>query len=373
MKRKSHISIVLSLLLFILFLPTLSEAKVKNADDLQSTCKEYGWLLTSWTPLCHLLHVSSESKKPISITFGGDVLMEYSLVTTMKDSGPDYPFQHVAPLFKKSDYTVVNLETPITSAMTPFPKLYNFKASPLLLDGLSNAGVDLVSLANNHTLDYNVQGLLDTFKALEDKNMAYIGAGHNQKEAYQEQRISIKNQTVAILAFSEVLPDLSWYAGKHTPGVASGYQLDRVLSIVDKVKKEVDYVLVYYHWGDEKVHLPNKDQTHIAHTLVDHGVDAVIGSHPHVLQGFEVYNGKPIAYSLGNFLFPNYVTGKTAETGVLEVTLREERASMTFHPFVIKNDQISPYTEQEKKAQYNYLNSISFKALLDQEGNLYPR
>ncbi|QST00688.1 CapA family protein [Pontibacillus sp. ALD_SL1] len=372
MKWISRVTFVLPLILSILFTPILSEAKEKNAY-LQSTCKEFGWLLSNWTPFCYLLHASSETKNPITLTFGGDVLMEYSLVTTMENSGPDYPFQYVAPLFKKSDYTVVNLETPITSATTPFPKQYNFKASPLLLEGLSSAGVDLVSLANNHTLDYNVQGLLDTFRALDHKSIDYIGAGRNQQEAYKEKRISIKNQTVAVLAFSEVLPDLSWYAGVNTPGVASGYQLDRVLSIIDKVKEEVDYVVVYYHWGDEKVNLPNEDQTRIAHTLVDHGVDAVIGSHPHVLQGFEVYNGKPIAYSLGNFLFPNYVTGKTAETGVLEVTLIEERVSMTFHPFEIKNDQIIPLTKQEEKAQYNYLNSISFKAALDQDGNLYSR
>ncbi|KGP90010.1 capsular biosynthesis protein [Pontibacillus chungwhensis BH030062] len=372
MKWKSHIIIGLTLLLSILFTPTFSEAKEKNAD-LHSTCNEYGWLLSSWTPFCYLLNGSPETNNPITLTFGGDVLMEYSLVNTMEDSGPDHPFQYVAPLFKKSDYTVINLETPITSATTPYPKLYNFKASPLLLEGLSNAGVDLVSLANNHTLDYNVKGLLDTFEALDDKGIDYIGAGNNQQEAYKEKRISIKNQTVAILAFSEVLPDLSWYAGVNTPGVASGYQLDRVISIIDKVKEEVDYVVVYYHWGDEKVNVPNKDQTHIAHTLVDHGVDAVIGSHPHVLQGFELYNGKPIAYSLGNFLFPNYVTGKTAETGVLEVTLKEERVSMAFHPFEIKNDQIVPLTEQEKKAQYNYLNSISFKAALGQDGDLYPQ
>lgn len=330
------------------------------------------WFFPSLTSIGIYAYIALKEAQepPVSITFGGDVLMEYSLVTTMQKKGATYPFQYVKPLFEQSDYTVINLETPITNSTTAFPKLYNFKASPLLLDGLKEAGVDMVSLANNHTLDYGEQGLLDTLAALNKAEMHYIGAGKDYDEAYSEKRVTIKGKTFAFLGFSKVLPAVSWYAGKDKPGIASGYQVDRATKIVKEVSQQVDHVIVYYHWGKEKMNKANQEQKNIARLLIDHGADAVVGSHPHVLQGFDRYKGKPIAYSIGNFLFPNYVRGPSADTGVLKLTFEEDNIDMRFIPHKLVNDQITPLPLVELNKQYQYLNTLSEHVYLNKEGNL---
>ncbi|KGP70777.1 CapA family protein [Pontibacillus yanchengensis] len=344
--------------------------------SLYSFCEDTKWLslLIGFpsAPSCKVFSSPTKDTSPITLTFGGDVLMEYSLVDSMIENGPTYPFLYVKDLFLQSDYSVINLETPVTSATSPFPKQYNFKASPLLLEGLKDAGVDMVSLANNHTMDYHEEGLLDTLSALKKAQIEYIGAGRNSEEAYAEKRVRINGQTISFLAFSEVLPDFSWYAQVDKPGIASGYQIDRATRIVGEVKKDSDYVIVYYHWGDEKHNQPNQVQKQIARTLIDHGADAIVGSHPHVLQGFETYKNKPIAYSLGNFLFPDYVSGKTAETGVLQIELDHDKITMAFHPHVLHKNQIIPLTEQEKAKQFKYLETISFETSFDIEGTIIP-
>lgn len=343
------------------------------SNSIESVQSVLGWIFPSFVTVGLNTYVAlSEIKNtsPITVTFGGDVLMEHSLVPAMQKNGALYPFEFVKPIFEDSDYTVINLETPITNATEAFPKIYNFKASPLLLEGLKEAGVDMVSLANNHTLDYKEQGLLDTLEALNTNGIEYVGAGRNKEEAYSEKIISIKGKKVAFLAFSKVLPAVSWYAGEDKPGIASGYQIERAAQIVEETAKKADYVLVYYHWGKEKQNMANSDQKKIAMTLIDHGADAIVGSHPHVLQGFGTYKGKPIAYSLGNFLFPDYVKGPTADNGVLKLSLTEDKIDLAFYPHRLVKNQIIPLTEQDKINQYHYLSTISQEVYLNEDGNL---
>jgi len=346
------------------------ETMQKESSSFQETCRSINWLTAplSVFGINPCVALSQFDSSPITITFGGDVLMEYSLVQSMKEQGADHPFEYVKPYFQNSDYTVINLETPITNASTEYPKQYNFKASPLLLEGLKTSGVDMVSLANNHTLDYGEQGLIDTLNALQDADIDKIGAGRNDEEAYSERIVELKGKKIAFLAFSKVLPAISWYAGKNKPGIASGYQVERAANIVEDVKQKADYVLVYYHWGDEKVNKPNRGQKKIAKSLIDHGADAIIGSHPHVLQGFDTYKGKPIAYSLGNFLFPDYVSGRTAETGILELQLKNDEIHTSFYPHILANNQITPLSDDLLSDQYRYLESISNDVAFDDQG-----
>ncbi|KGX92575.1 capsule biosynthesis protein [Pontibacillus halophilus JSM 076056 = DSM 19796] len=311
--------------------------------------------------------VVHESNEPVTLSFAGDVIAEQSTAFTI-ESNPAQPFTYVAPYFERSHYSVVNLETPVTHRGTAFPKIYNFRASPKLLDGLQHSGVDLVSLANNHTLDYGEIGLKDTLDQLTQKNLAYMGAGVNESAAYKEHIVTLKGRRIAFLAFSHVLPSVSWYAERNQPGIASGYQLDRAAERVRAVQEQNDYVIVYYHWGEERAVHFNERQQNIAHTLIDEGADAVIGAHPHVLQGFEYYKGKPIAYSLGNFLFPDYVEGRTAETGILTLTLEGNEIRSSFTPFVIQDDVIHPLSNSETMNQCIWLETLSEHIDLSQDG-----
>ncbi|WP_078555377.1 CapA family protein [Bacillus alkalicellulosilyticus] len=279
---------------------------------------------------------------PITIVFAGDLMMSGSVADTVERFGVNYPFEHVEEEIKKADYAVVNLETAVTHREETYGKQFNFKMPPSYLDGVRNAGFDMVSLANNHTMDYREAGLVDTMNYLDEYGLAYIGAGLNKEEAYSAKYVTIKGRSIAFLGFSRVLPTETWYAREDKPGIASGYQLERMLDIIAKEKEIADYVLVYIHWGIERSTYPEPYQIYYGEAMIDAGADAVIGAHPHVLQPIETYNGKPIAYSLGNFLFPNYVTGPTAETGLFTLELDEDKINYQWSSYQIRNDQIWP-------------------------------
>ncbi|SEA99985.1 poly-gamma-glutamate synthesis protein (capsule biosynthesis protein) [Thalassobacillus cyri] len=289
---------------------------------------------------------------PMTLTFTGDVLFAWSLEQTVAEKGYEYPFQHVKEYFLQDDFTFVNFETPATERGTKEDKIYNFRTHPDAMDALANVGVDGVALANNHTLDFGIDGLLDTLHFADEAGLAAIGGGANESQAYQGYETTIQDKKVAFLNFSKVLPYIDWYAVGDRPGVASGYQMDRVIRIIEETKQTSDYVFVQIHWGKEKDTQFNESEQAYAHAMIDAGADGIIGSHPHVLQGFEIYKGKLIAYSLGNFLFPDYVKGETAQTGVLQLEIDEnEELTYRFLPHFIKNDVIQPHPDANGLAQ----------------------
>ena len=303
---------------------------------------------------------AEQLKETIRVTFAGDAMMDWSVKETVKQKGPDYPFMHIKEELSSSDLSVVNLETAITTAGVKVSKEYNFRSDPISLSGLKNAGFQLVSLANNHSLDYGQSGFTDTIANLKKYQLDYIGGGVNKQEAYAAKTYDIKGRRIKVLAFSRVLPDFSWVATDTKPGLANGYDLNLIQHTIQKEKSDADFLFIYIHWGVETKRSPEVFQREWAKTMIDSGADGVIGSHPHVLQGFEYYNGKPIAYSLGNFLFPNYIKGDKAQTGILHLDIQNNNIEMSFVPFKIIQDQIIVQTEQEKAEVWNELQDLSF-------------
>jgi poly-gamma-glutamate capsule biosynthesis protein CapA/YwtB (metallophosphatase superfamily) len=329
-------------------------------------------ILLSSTTIFNTNHVNNyfktliyENSNPeISIVFAGDTMMDWSIKDTVKTKGTDYPFRYVKEEVTASDYAVVNLETAVTNHTDIFSKEYNFKSDPISLQGLKNAGFDLISLANNHTMDYEKKGLMDTMNHINAYDMSYIGAGSDTEEAYKSKEVMIKGKKFRFLAFSRVLPSTSWVAGENSPGLANGYSLDLIEDIVRRESKLCDYLMIYMHWGKERSKHPEPYQVTYARTMIDAGADAIIGSHPHVLQGFQHYKGKPIAYSLGNFLFPDYVKGNSAETGLLKINIINEKMSMQFKPYYIKNDMIIKLDPDEEKRILAKLENLSYQIKL---------
>lgn len=308
----------------------------------------------------------SSSQDAIRIIFAGDALMDWSVKETIRKKGPDYPFEYVKAEVSSADYAVVNLETAITHhTEKDTNQLYNFKSDPESLQGLKNAGFNLVTIANNHTLDFKQKGFLDTLKYLEKYDIPYIGGGRNKEEAYRAHTVKRKGKTIKFLAFSRFIPQTYWFAGKDRPGIAEAYNKSSVLPVIKKEREDCDYLLVYLHWGVEKNHRPEPWQRNYAREMIDAGADAIIGSHVHVLQGFEFYKGKPIAYSIGNFLFPDYVRGDKADTGLLNLTLDQGNIEMSFTPYFIYKDQIIKKGEAYDKKQLKYLESISIGVKID--------
>ncbi|TCZ74259.1 CapA family protein [Paenibacillus albiflavus] len=303
---------------------------------------------------------AATSHEPVHLIFAGDAMMDWSVKEAIREKGPDYPFQYVREEVSAADLAFVNLETAVTThRVKDTNQIYNFKSDPISLSGIKNAGFDLVSISNNHVLDYKQQGFLETLQHLEQTGLRYVGGGRNKEQAYAAQLFKIKGQKIKILAFSRFIPTGEWFAQTDQPGVAEAYNKNSVLPVIKRERAGADYLLVYMHWGVEKTHTPQQWQREYAYQMIDAGADAIIGSHVHVLQGYEFYHGKPIAYSIGNFLFPDYVKGAKADTGLLNVTLRNGKVEMAFKPYLIKHNQVIPQDQNYEHKQLKFIEAIS--------------
>lgn len=310
----------------------------------------------------------------ISLSFVGDLLVaDYVSAITDKEG---YPFLYKPSMLYLSepDLTAGNLEFPITARGVPVEGTpYVFKGSPDVLPAMRDAGFDIMSLANNHALDQGVEGMLDTMNYLDEAGLSHMGAGNNDTEAFAPVIKEVRGIKVAYIGLSRVVPFSSWKADKNVAGVAESYDTRRALEAVAKAKKDADIVVVMVHWGKERVAQPEPYQKDFGKQYIDAGADLVIGSHPHVLQGFEMYKGKWIAYSLGNFIFTSYPKETAGETGVLDaVCTKSGDCEMTFHPMFTVNAQPTPLEGEKAKAVLDRLSSISFGVTLGEDGALKP-
>jgi poly-gamma-glutamate capsule biosynthesis protein CapA/YwtB (metallophosphatase superfamily) len=304
--------------------------------------------------------------EPLHILYAGDAMFDWSVKETINKNGPNYPFVHIQSDIEQADFSFVNLETAVTlEKEMDTNQIYNFKSDPDSLTGLKHAGFDMVSVANNHSMDFLQKGFLDTLSNLDKAGLQYVGGGKNAQEAYKAKSVTLKGKKVKFLAFSRFIPTGDWFAGQDKPGIAQAYDRKPVLDAIAREREDTDYVLIYIHWGVEMNNRPEPWQREFAKQMIDAGADAIIGSHVHVLQGFEYYKGKPIAYSIGNFLFPDYVTGPKADTGLLHLKLDGDQIDMSFQPFYIEKNQIVSKGTAYVEKQMAYLSSISYGVAFD--------
>ncbi|WP_217592859.1 CapA family protein [Cohnella sp. GbtcB17] len=309
--------------------------------------------------------LSVKQTKPIEMVFAGDTMMDGSVKDAIRRHGADYPFTQIKAEVSAADYAVLNLETSVTEAADKDRnQRFNFKSEAGSLDGIKHAGFDMVSLGNNHVLDYKEKGLRDTLKNVEKAGLRHVGAGLDEEEAYRFETVRLNGATVKIGAVTRFMPTTAWKATDKKPGVASAYEPEKILKAIRAASKEADYVLVFIHWGVENTTSPQPWQRKLAADMLDAGASAVVGSHPHVLQGFEFHKGKPIAYSIGNFLFPDYVKGKKADTGLLKLTLDKGQVGISFRPLSIRNNRIVKRDAAYETAQLEYLEDLSYRVEL---------
>lgn len=220
-----------------------------------------------------------------------------------------------------------------------------------------------IAFAGDTMFDWDLRPVLDEHGY--DYPFEYV---HNEAEV-----VDINGRKVAFLSFTRFFPDFSWAAQSGRPGVTNGYDLDFVIETIQAHEQsvEADHLVVNFHWGVEKTNTPAAYQHEYVERIVDEtGTDAIVGAHPHWLQGFEFYEGVPVAYSLGNFLFPDYVSGHSAETGVLHMTFSEEDIDLSFAPYHLTNNQIVPLQGKEKQKMFQYLEDISINAEIDEYGHV---
>ena len=243
-----------------------------------------------------------QAQGEITIAAVGDLMLGGRAEPLLKEFGPDYPFADVMPILSKADVVVGNLESSISTRGTAVEnKKFTLRAGPIAAQALKKAGIRVVTLANNHSMDFGPLALKDTLAVLDENNILYTGAGMDLDDARSPAFLKVKGRKIAFLSYSLTFP-LEFFASASRPGTAPGYA-DFVRSDIEKARRSADLVVVSFHWGAELMTASKDYQVELGRKAIDWGADLVLGHHPHVLQELEVYQGRIIAYSLGNFVF----------------------------------------------------------------------
>ncbi len=235
----------------------------------------------------------------------GDMMLADRAQKRLDKHGYTYPFKKVRPLLE-ADYLMGNLEAPITEHGDPFmpDKKYIYKQNLEAGQALKDTGFDLLVLANNHTLDYGPIGLSDTLELVGELGMTAIGGGPDEQSARAGTVIEIAGIKVGVLAYMEPYGSYErqdWFATGDSPG-CSKMSKEAVREDIARMREQADLVIVHAHYG-RNYKPPTRKQEKYSRMIIDAGADAVNGHHSHVAQGVEIYKGKPIVYSLGNFTF----------------------------------------------------------------------
>lgn len=254
----------------------------------------------------------------VTLAFAGDVNFARRTARLLRD--PATAFAPIAPILRSADFTAVNLETSVTSRGQPQPKTYHFRTTPLAFTALRDAGIDLVTMANNHVLDYGQTGLADTLAGARAARFPYVGIGRNAAAAWAPYLTTIHGVRLAVIGVSQVAElASSWVATGTRPGEANAISIHRTLAAVRAAKRLAQVVIVFMHWGTEGQPCPDPAQLALAPKLARAGASIIIGAHAHVLQGSGWLGHTFVAYGMGNFLWWEH--SYSTATGVLELTL----------------------------------------------------
>jgi poly-gamma-glutamate capsule biosynthesis protein CapA/YwtB (metallophosphatase superfamily) len=271
----------------------------------------------------------------VTLAFAGDVNFAGRTARLLRD--PATAFGPIASLLEAADFTALNLETSVTSRGNPQPKTYHFRTKPLAFTALRDAGVDLVTMANNHVLDYGRTGLADTLAAAMQARFPYVGIGANAGTAWAPYVTTIRGTKIAIIGVSQVAELApSWVATRARSGEANAINLRETLAAVRAAKRLAPIVIVFMHWGTEGQSCPDANQLFLAPKLAAAGASIIIGAHAHVLQASGWLGHTFVAYGMGNFLWWEH--SYSTSTGVLELTLHPH-APLTarFMPAVVSS------------------------------------
>ena len=277
------------------------------------------------------------SDDDIRISAVGDIMLDGTARPVLQENGYDYPFVHMRALFKDAHVVIGNLEGPLTTQGTADrSKTYAFRSPPDKVSAaLKNAGFNVVTLANNHTLDYGPQGLIQTIETLDAVGILHVGAGNDNHAARHAAMTTVHGQRIAFLGYSVTLPE-TFYATQTRPGTAFGHE-EHVRADVAAARLEADIVIVSFHWGQEGKTALREYQTRLGRVAIDAGAQAVLGHHPHILQAVEYYKDGVILYSLGNFVFGSY-SKTAARSAVAQLRFRHGRlAELRMVPILVDN------------------------------------
>lgn len=279
----------------------------------------------------------------------------------------DHPQTAMGPLTRSlaaADVSILNLETAVTTRGTPEPKEYRFRAPPVVFTALEDAGVDVVTMANNHGLDYGPVSVPDALAAAKAAGMPVIGIGENAAQAYKPWVTTIHGTRIAFLAATAVVDAplvATWSATATHPGVATALDGNNaaLVAAVKAIRPHVDTVVVDLHYGSDLLTCPTEIQRKLADDLVAAGADVVVGQHAHVLLGGGYKGSAYVDYGMGNFQFYVSNGGETAHTGVLRLTVDGRRVTNPrWIPGEIVNGLPTPLTGSAATAAVSRWNAL---------------
>jgi len=283
---------------------------------------------------------TTPASRPLRVVAVGDIMLDGTARPVLTQHGYDYAFAAVRHFFSGAALAIGNLEGPLTTRGVPEQdKTYVFRSPPKKVAAALKAnGINVVSLANNHTLDYGAEGLADTIDALDAEGIAHVGAGSDLAGARKAAFFRIGDQRIAVLGYSVTLPE-HFYAATRRPGTAFAHEA-HVRADVARARREADIVLVAFHWGQEGKTQLREYQVQLGHAAIDSGAAAVLGHHPHILQAVERYRDGVILYSLGNFTFGSY-SKQARDSAVAELIFEGGRLTgLRMHPINVNNFEV---------------------------------
>lgn len=269
-----------------------------------------------------------------------------------------------------ADVFFLNHEYAISDRGEPLAgKYYTFRADPERMDLLKQMGTDLVSLANNHVYDYGAEAMLDTADLLDEADIQYMGGGKNIDEAKRPVFFDINGIKVGFVGASNAEKmRYTPQAEDDSPGVLLAYDTAEFNEVIEQASKECDYLIAYIHWGDEDTNDYNDLQQQLGREFLESGADIVVGGHPHVLQGMEYVDGKPIVYSLGDFWFND----ETKFTGLLKLSIgRDGLKEMSFVPCMQEGFETHYLGDPDEQAElFDFLEGLSPNVQIDDAGRI---
>jgi len=286
---------------------------------------------------------AKEGDGQLTLVFAGDIMLARQIGNIMEEKNDwQHPFYYVRNIIADADIAFANLESVIATTGTSVGSIYSFRADPRSLKGLSYAGFDVLSVANNHAWDYGPDALKESLLFLKSSGIDYVGGGFDYEEAHNPVIKEIDGTKIAYIGYTNLIPrGVTTQSSK--PALAY-LDLEQTLLDIDHIQKEADIVIVSLHWGEEYQTHSNELQQRIGRALINAGANIIIGHHPHVPQEVERYNGGYIAYSVGNLIFDQNFGEGTERGLVVRAIVEGDRVSaleeipvqfnLSFQPFV---------------------------------------
>lgn len=312
-----------------------------------------------------------ETTEPFTMFFTGDVLMRSATESIYDSEGVEGLLSpELLQEMQTADLCMINQEFPFGVGGTKAPdKQFTFKSDPKYVQALLDMGVDIVTLANNHVLDFGPEVLSQTFETLDNAGIDYVGAGESIERAKAWQSYEINGTSIAILGASRVIPVVEWNVDNAQPGVFCTYDTTQLVEQIELAEAEHDLVIVAVHWGIEGAEYPEEYQRLMAREYIDAGADLIVGNHPHVIQGVEYYKDTPIVYSLGNYLFNQ----NNQPTAVLKVYVDElQHIRLQMIPIATSSFHVYASEGQAATNMIDYIEELSYALSLDEEGYVCP-